>query len=172
MDTATRIITMAMCAALLGLALTIPPAAEGNQAVALIFGLIVPAGIVALSYGFAPRAYSVTPDGTLRMHRRWFGARSFRVTSAQTVAALFALGGIRLSGSGGAFGWYGLFWRKDTGKYHAYVTDRSKLVACHGPDGLVMISPRDTHAFLATLPETPRPADTPSTPPAPAPESP
>lgn len=155
LDKATRIFTMAMAAALLGLALTVPPAAEGNRTVAVVFGLAMPVGILAAAYGFAPRAYSVTADGTLHMHRRWFGSKSFQVTSAQTVAALFGLGGIRLSGSGGAFGWYGLFWRKGTGKYHAYVTDRSRLVACHGPDGLVMISPEDPRAFLATLPETP-----------------
>ena len=155
MDKSTRIFTMAMGAALLGLALTVPPAAEENTTVALVFGLAVPVGILGAAYGFAPRAYSLDADGTLRMHRRWFGSKSFRVTSAQTVAALFALGGIGLSGSGGAFGWYGLFWRKGTGRYHAYVTDRSKLVACRGPDGLVMISPADPAAFLATVPETP-----------------
>ena len=155
LDKTTRIFTMAMGAALLGIALTVPPAAEENRTVAFVFGLAMPVGILAAAYGFAPRAYSVWADGTLRVHRRWFGGKSFRVSSAQTVAALFALGGIRLSGSGGAFGWYGLFWRRDTGKYHAYVTDRGRLVACHGPDGLVMISPDDPQAFLATLPETP-----------------
>jgi hypothetical protein len=155
LDRSTRVFTLAMGAALLGLALSLPTAVEQNSAVAQAIGLAAPIGILGLAYGFGPRAYSVTPDGTLRMDRRWFGSKSFRVTSAQTVAALFALGGIGLSGSGGAFGWYGLFWHKGRGKYHAYVTDRSKLVACHGPDGLVVISPADPDAFLATLPATP-----------------
>lgn len=152
MDKSTRIITLAFCAALLGLALTLPPAAE-NETASLVFGLILPVLIVAAAYGYAPRGYTLTPDGVLQVHRRWFGSKTFRVTSAQTVSALFALGGFRLTGSGGAFGWYGIFWRKGTGRYRAYVTDRSRLVACHGPDGLIVISPSDPDALLAQLSE-------------------
>jgi hypothetical protein len=145
-------VTAALCVALLGIMLTVPAAAQDDRRAAIVLGVVVPLGILASAYGFAPRRYSVTPDGLLRMHRRLFGSKAFRITSAQAVAPVFGLGGIRLSGSGGAFGWYGLFWRKGTGRYRAYVTDRSRLVACDGPDGLVVVSPADPDAFLATLP--------------------
>ena len=152
LDTPTKLVSAAFCVALLGFALTAPVAAESTPA-AIILGWIVPgAGIVA-AYGFSPGGYALEPDGTLRVSRRLFGGRTFRITEAHRIPELFGLGGIRIAGSGGVFGWYGLFWRKGTGRYRAYVTDRSNLVTCTGPDGLVVISPQDPGAFLASAPE-------------------
>jgi hypothetical protein len=154
LDRPTRWVTAAFCAALLGVALTVP-AAAADIGSSVLLGLVFPLGGVALAYGFAPRSYAITPDGLLQVRRHWFGVKTFRLETAQTVAAVFGLGGIRIFGSGGAFGWYGLFWRKGTGRYRAYVTDRSSLVVCQGPDGLVTISPADPEAFVAAVPVGP-----------------
>ena len=146
LDRPTKLLTAAVIAALVGLGLSIPVSEVGAAGLALVW--IVPAALLLLAYGFAPNGYRVS-GAELQVERRWFGGRSFRIDSAQATSALFGLGGIRLLGSGGVFGWYGLFWRKGTGRYRAYVTDRSRLVTCEGPDGIVVISPLDPVAFVA-----------------------
>lgn len=150
LDRSTKFLTAAVIAALLGLALSIPAAEAGSAGV--VAGWVVPAIIIVATYGYAPKGYLMSPDGHLRIQRRWFGGRGFRIDSAHTTSAVFGLGGVRLAGSGGVFGWYGLFWRSGVGRYRAYVTDRSQLVACDGPDGLVLVSPADRDAFLAAAP--------------------
>ncbi len=150
LDRPTKFITAAFLAAFVGFALSVAGAGAGAAGVAL--GVVVPLAIALLAYGFAPESYEVSAEGTLRVRRHWFGGRGFRIASAQTTSAVFGLGGIRLAGSGGAFGWYGLFWRQGTGRYRAYVTDRSRLVACDGPDGLIVVSPADPAAFLSAAP--------------------
>ncbi len=140
---------MAFVAAVVGFMLVVPAREVGGFGV--VVGWVVPALAIVSLYGWSPKAYRLSPTGVLTVRRRLFGGRMFRVESAQATSALFGLGGLRLTGSGGVFGWYGLFWRKGTGRYRAYVTDRSKLVACEGPDGLVVVSPEDPRAFLAAV---------------------
>ena len=150
LDRPTKLLTAALLVALVGLALSIPVSETGPAGAVL--GWAFPVAVGVLGYGFAPKGYRLSPDGALEIRRRWFGSRGFRISSASTTSAIFGLGGIRLFGSGGAFGWYGLFWRKGTGRYHAYVTDRSHLISCDGPDGLIVVSPQDPEAFLAAAP--------------------
>ena len=146
LDRSTKLTTAALVVAIVGITLTIPIAEAGPVGSAVGIGL--PIAVLVLGYGLSPRAYLVQP-GRLQVLRRWFGSKTFRIDSVAPTSALFGLGGIRLAGSGGAFGWYGLFWRKGTGRYRAYVTDRAQLVVCDGPDGVVVLSPADRHAFLA-----------------------
>ena len=115
----------------------------------LFFGAGIPVLVLVVAFGLSPRGYRVSPDGRLQVLRRWFGSKSFRVNSVEATPMVFGLGGIRLAGSSGVFGWYGWFWRKGAGRYRAYVTDRAQLVLCNGPDGLVVISPRDPAAFVS-----------------------
>ena len=150
LDRATKLTSAALVAALTGLAISLQAAEAGGKGA--VFGIALPAAAVALAYGFAPKGYEVSRPGELQVIRRWFGRRRFSITSAEPTSAVFGLGGIRLMGSGGAFGWYGLFWRKETGRYRAYVTDRSRLVSCKGPDGLIVVSPDDPGAFVAAVP--------------------
>ena len=149
LDRPTMFVSAAFVVALAGVALSVPGATR--QMGPILFGLLGPAALVVLAYGFSPDAYDLPGDGRLRVVRRLFGSKTFRIESAAPMPALFGLGGIRLAGSGGAFGWYGLFWRKGTGRYRAYVTDRGSLVACKGPDGLVVISPVSPEAFVAAV---------------------
>lgn len=145
LDRPTKFVTAAYCAALIGLTLTLPAATTSLWVNGALWAL--PVLIILLSYGYAPRGYRLT-DGRMYVVRRWFGGKTYRLDSAELMPAWFGLGGFRLLGSGGAFGWYGLFWRKGTGRYRAYVTDRSRLVACTGPDGLIVITPRDPALFV------------------------
>ena len=147
LDRSTKLTSAAFVAAMAGLALTIP-LAEANAAGRLI-GYGVPALILATAYGWSPRAYRVDGQGSLQIVRRGLWPKTMRIESVELTSALFGLGGIRLAGSGGVFGWYGLFWRSGTGKYRAYVTDRASLVVCDGPDGIIVLSPADRQGFLA-----------------------
>lgn len=156
LDRPTMLVTLALIVVLIGIALTVP-SAVGDPAVAAV-GWGVSVATVVLAWGFAPRGYALSADGLLRIRRKLFGSKDFRITRAEPMPELFGFGGIRLVGSGGAFGWYGLFWRKGTGRYRAYVTDRGRLIACTGPTGLVVISPDDPEAFLAAAPATEAPS--------------
>lgn len=147
LDRSTRLMSAAFVLALVVVSSTVPLAEGGTAGV--ILGLGFPVLVVVVAYGLSPRGYRVSPDGRLQVVRRWFGSKSFRVNSVEATPMLFGLGGIRLAGSGGAFGWYGWFWRKGTGRYRAYVTDRAQLVLCNGPDGLVVISPDDPAGFVS-----------------------
>ena len=100
--------------ALVVVSFTVPFTESGSAG--LIIGIGFPVLVVVIAYGLSPRGYVVSPDGRLQVFRRWFGSKSFRVNSVEATSMLFGLGGIRLAGSGGAFGWYGWFWRKGTGR--------------------------------------------------------
>lgn len=122
---------------------------ETGPAVAtILFGV----GVLGISFGYAPTAYETAP-GQLLVHRRLFGSRSFTLDGAVgRVPWRIGLASIRLVGSGGLWGWYGLYWRSGVGSYHAYVTDRSRLVACVTADGrAVVVSPADPDAFVRAL---------------------
>jgi hypothetical protein len=128
------------------LAATIPE--PGPSLAAVLFGIAV----LGISFGYAPAAFETAP-GQLRVHRRLFGVKAFALGgTAGRVSWRIGLGSIRLVGSGGLWGWYGLFWRRDVGSYRAYVTDRSRLVACETADGrAVLVSPADPEAFVRAL---------------------
>jgi Bacterial PH domain len=145
LDRSTKLTSAAVVASVVGITLTIPVAEAGP--VGTVVGIGLPIAVLVLGYGLSPRGYRLQP-GRLQILRRWFGSRTFRIDKVSATSALFGLGGIRLAGSGGAFGWYGLFWRKGSGRYHAYVTDRSQLVVCDGPDGVIVLSPAEPRAFL------------------------
>ena len=60
-------------------------------------------------------------------------------------------GCIRLGGSGGLFGYYGLFSTAKLGKSHLVRTDRSHSIVVITPAKTVLLSPDDPEGFLNTL---------------------
>ena len=113
-----------------------------------VFTLVMGLAIFVGGWGFAPSSYGLG-GGALHVRRQLFGGRTFTLTGDVVRAPKrFGLGGIRLMGSGGFFGWYGTFWRAGSGRYLAYVTDRSGLVACTTDHGIVLVSPVDPDAFV------------------------
>ncbi|MGH8929428.1 MAG: PH domain-containing protein [Egibacteraceae bacterium] len=118
----------------------------------LLVVLLASAVAVCAVWGFAPDAFEVGP-GELRVRRNIFGTLAFQVEGPADRAdrPSFGLGGLRVLGSGGAFGWYGRFWRPGLGFYRAYVTDRSTLVAVPTDRGLVIVSPADADAFTTAV---------------------
>jgi hypothetical protein len=106
------------------------------------------AGIAAGCALLAPRAY-VIEDGGLTV-RRLLGA--VRVDGPLRVEPVEAktLMGARLLGSGGLFGYQGLY-RLDGARYAAALTARDRAVLVLGREGGALVSPDDREALLALV---------------------
>lgn len=58
---------------------------------------------------------------------------------------------IKLNGSEGFYGYFGLFWSKQLGKFKMYATRRKNLVAVRTAKALYVLSPEDIEDFLTNL---------------------
>lgn len=106
------------------------------------------AGIAAGCALLAPRAY-VIEDGGLTVRR---GLGAVRVDGPLSVEAVEArqLLGARLLGSGGLFGYMGLY-RLEGARYAAALTARDHAVLVRGREGGALVSPEDREALLAVV---------------------
>jgi hypothetical protein len=122
-----------------------------SGAVAVVLALVSVA-VIALAYAYSPRSFEIS-DGTFRV-KRLVGDVVFPLTSLRFVRdanpADFR-GIVRLWGSGGLFGYYGLFWSKALGKSKWYLTDRSKAVVVTDGNQTVLVSPEDRDGFVAAM---------------------
>lgn len=94
------------------LLVAVPLLAMRAGAVALVLAL-VSAAVIALAYAFSPRSFEIS-DGAFRV-KRLIGDVTFPLTSLRFVRDATPAdfwGCVRLWGSGGLFGYYGLFWSK------------------------------------------------------------
>jgi hypothetical protein len=106
------------------------------------------AGIAAGCALLAPREY-VIEDGGLTV-RRALGA--LRVEGPLRVEAVEPrqMEGARLLGSGGLFGYQGMY-RPKGGRYAAALTARDRAVLVVGREGGALVSPEDREALLALV---------------------
>lgn len=58
---------------------------------------------------------------------------------------------LRLLGTAGFYGYYGLFWHRKLGKYRAYATRRAGLVGVRTASTLYALSPDDPDDFMVSL---------------------
>jgi hypothetical protein len=58
---------------------------------------------------------------------------------------------VRMWGSGGLFGYYGLYYTAGLGKCTWYVTDRSKCVVLVTREKTVVVSPDDVESFVTAI---------------------
>jgi hypothetical protein len=108
--------------------------------------------VFLLGYAFSPRGYLVSerllivkrPIGTVNIPLD--GIREVRLATPADMR-----GCIRLFGSGGLFGYYGLFWTAKLGKSTWYVTNRKKSVILANATRTVVVSPNDPEAFVSTV---------------------
>ncbi len=142
-DSLTKVISAAVVVLLLGPAIFVlrSPLASGIG----IFALV-------LAYPWSARGYQII-DGTLFIRRLAGSVRipleSIRETRQATPEDLS--GCVRLFGSGGLFGWYGLFRTSKLGKSTWYVTDRSNAVVLVTREKTVLISPDEVERFLGVV---------------------
>ena len=126
---------------------------------------VISEGIFALiflaSYAWSPTGYSVV-DGDVvikrligNVHIPVAGIREVRMATRDDLR-----GSMRVFGSGGLFGYYGLFRNSKLGESRWYVTDRSHSLVLVSDSGTAIVSPDDSAAFIAALgkPSTPQSA--------------
>jgi Bacterial PH domain len=108
--------------------------------------------VILLSFAYSPRGYSLEAGSIVV--RRLAGAARIPlndVHEARRATPDDFRGCIRLGGSGGLFGYYGLFSTATLGKSTWYVTNRSHSVVVITGSKTVLISPDEPDQFLATL---------------------
>lgn len=142
-DRTTKIITAVACAVLLGVAI-IP------HIPVFAWGLFIP--IVLGAYAYSPRGYVVS-DRCITVKRLVGNVQVplDAIREARAAGADDLRGCIRLWGSGGMFGYYGLFRTSKLGKCTWYVTDRSKAVVVVTEAKTALFSPGDVTGFLAAI---------------------
>jgi hypothetical protein len=141
-DTTTKLISAAVFIMFLGIAVdTSSLIAEG------IFALIFLA-----AYAWSPTSYAVD-NGDVVIRRLIgnvripvSGTREVRLATREDLS-----GSMRVFGSGGLFGYYGLFRNSKLGNSNWYVTDRSHAVVLVTDAGIIIVSPDDQAGFIAAL---------------------
>ncbi|HXP89260.1 MAG TPA: PH domain-containing protein [Bryobacteraceae bacterium] len=141
-DRTTKILSAVVCVFLLSLAAVIQ-----NVIVAIVSILVI-----ALAYAYSPRGYTIAdrsvlikrPIGNVRVPLD--DVREARPASSDDYS-----GCIRLWGSGGLFGYYGLFRTDKLGRCTWYATDRSRAVVLITAAKTALFSPDDVEGFLAAI---------------------
>ncbi len=140
-DRTTLVLSAAVCLLL---------AAVGSQF--LVIGVPLLLLVMGLGYGFSPRGYEIS-SGAVTV-RRLLGNVRIPLDGVRAVRRATAddlHGAMRLMGSGGLFGYYGLFRTSKLGKCTWYVTDRSRMVVLITDAKTVALSPDDPDAFVTAL---------------------
>lgn len=127
-------------------------AGSGLRALLILEGLLpgIIFGVVGL---FAPLGYQVNGDAVVVRRlasnvviRRREVREAWRVGSGEFGA------GLRLFGSGGFLGWFGLFYNGSLGRFWAYAGNRQDLVLLTKTDGTkILLSPHPPDAFLEAI---------------------
>jgi hypothetical protein len=113
----------------------------------LAVGLVICfALILALPFLWAPRGYELS--GNLVIVRRPIG--DVKITLAQPALRWkWTWWGLRLFGSGGMYGYFGLFTFKGLGKVRMHATNRNRLVLVTDINGKrYLLSPGDPEGFI------------------------
>lgn len=105
-----------------------------------------------LARGLAPRGYAVN-DVELVIDRKLrpitLPLREIAGVSLLPDGAL--RGSLRLMGTSGFYGYYGLFWKRGVGRYRAYQTRLTAVVGVRTAAGLYTLTPDDPEDFIRTL---------------------
>ena len=122
--------------------------------------------IIILSYAYSPRGYAISERSIIvkrligNVHIPLDGIREVRTASTDDYR-----GCIRLWGSGGLFGYYGLFRTSTLGKSTWYMTNRRDVVVVITGAKRVLFSPDDVDRFITAIhASAPVPQVTPSGP--------
>jgi hypothetical protein len=146
-DRSTKVVSTVVCLGLLAMSCAV-------HSIALICLSLL---IMFLAYAYSPRGYAL--EGRAILVTRLVGTLRIPlddVREARKATPDDFRGCIRLWGSGGLFGYYGLFSTTKLGKSTWYVTNRSNAVVLITAAKTILFSPDDPSGFLATIqPATP-----------------
>jgi hypothetical protein len=139
-DSAAKSISTVVCVMFVVLGL-----ATASVAVGFVF-----VAILAVSFAWSPTGYSIG-DGFLSIHRvignlriPLASIREVRIASREDLE-----GALRVFGSGGLFGYYGIFRSPKLGKSMWFVTRHSHAVLVVSSAGNFVVSPDDVDGFIA-----------------------
>jgi hypothetical protein len=141
-DRATKIISGCVCLGMLAVVYAVH-----NFAMDLLAFLVL-----MLCVTYSPRGYVI--EGHSILVKRLAGAARIALDGVREVRRATPddlRGCIRLWGSGGLFGYYGLFSTSKLGKSTWYVTNRSNCVVLITAAKTFLFSPDDPDGFLATI---------------------
>lgn len=139
-DRTSLVISAIVCALLLVVAIYAGSVAAGCFAVV----------VIAACYAWSPRGYVLA--GRDLIVRRLIGTvRMHNVLRARRATADDFSGCLRLWGSGGLFGYFGLFRTSKLGRCWWYVTDRENTIVVSAEGSAVLVSPDDVEGFLARV---------------------
>jgi hypothetical protein len=108
--------------------------------------------VILIAFAYSPRGYVLS--GRSILVRRLAGQASIALEDVREVRRTTAddlRGCIRLRGSGGLFGYYGLFRSSKLGEFTEYVTNRNNSVVVITGSKTVLVSPDDVEGFLAAI---------------------
>ncbi len=108
--------------------------------------------VILISFAYSPRGYVVS--GRSILVRRLAGQVRIPLDDVRELRRATAddlRGCIRLRGSGGLFGYYGLFRSSQLGEFTEYVTNRSNSVVLITGSKTVLFSPDNVDAFMDAI---------------------
>ncbi len=141
-DRTTKLISTLVCLLLLGVV-----AATRSLPVGILIAVTV-----LLAFAYSPRRYVLTGEN-LRVKRLLYDAviPTQDLIEARPATPSDLSGAIRLWGSGGLFGYYGLFSTSKLGTCTWYVTNRSQVMLLITSQKAYALSPDNAETFLAAL---------------------
>ncbi len=139
-------VLMVLVPGILAVVLTVAPTPPRGIAVAV---LTLVAGTLVLAWAMAPRALQLK-GGELRVLRRAWAPLRIPLDDVSHVEEGPALkGALRLAGTGGFFGSYGLFYAPGVGRFRLYATRTTGVVTITRNGALpVLVTPEDAPAFV------------------------
>lgn len=114
---------------------------------------VLTTGILAVSWAYSPSRYEVHGRDII-VFRAIGTVRLGPVEMIRPATADDLRGTLRLWGSGGLFGYFGLYRTSTLGRCWWYVTNRGNTLIATTSDGAVLVSPDNVSGFLAMLPES------------------
>ncbi|MEW5847759.1 MAG: PH domain-containing protein [Myxococcota bacterium] len=159
LDRIHRISTMAVLALILAISVGVPCAmflAKGVPAVAawMTTGIMaLTLMTLAVAWAMAPVALQLKGD-ELRVLRRWWSPTVFRLADIVDASVGPSLRGrcLRVAGTGGFFGSYGLFWARSVGMFRLFATRCDPTVLISRRSGLpLMATPDEPERFVQAL---------------------
>lgn len=141
-DRTTKIVSAAVCVLLVVVSLA------AHSAITTSLSVLV----VALGYAYSPRGYAIS--GRAIIVRRLIGNVRIPLEGIREVRRAGAddlCGAIRVWGSGGMFGYYGLFRTSKLGKCWWYLTNRQDFVVVTTESKRALFSPDNVDGFLSAI---------------------
>jgi hypothetical protein len=105
-----------------------------------------------LGWAWSPRGVELS-GGEMRILRRAWRGQGYPLSEVESVTVLpprWLLGAVRTFGNGGAFGYYGWFWRKG-GAFRLFATRRDRLVEVVVGGRRVVVSPDEPERFAEAV---------------------